>query len=104
MYFSTPGWISSCRGAAMSVLASVDSFACSSFAPSDPWALCSARDLVGGFVGQPRPCEHQRPGAERGDRRGLPGVASRRKRDRLDERIFREDALQLLGGRRDKAC
>src|SRR5437762_7416026 len=34
MYFSTPGWIRSCRGAEASVLASVDSFACSSFAPS----------------------------------------------------------------------
>src|SRR5213592_1012713 len=43
MYFSTPGWIRSRRGAAARVLARVDSFACASFAPSAASPLCRAR-------------------------------------------------------------
>src|SRR2546429_7995343 len=62
-----------------------------------------ARELVRGLVGQPRPREHERPGTERRDRRVLALVAARGQRDRLDERIFRKDALQLLRSRGDEA-
>src|SRR5882672_8356458 len=63
----------------------------------------SARELVRGLVGQSWPREHERPGAERRDRHALALVTARRQRDRLDEGIFRKDALQLLRGRGDKA-
>src|SRR5439155_1376338 len=51
----------------------------------------------------PRPREHERPGTERRDRRVLALVAARGQRDRLDEGIFRKDALQLLRSRGDEA-
>src|SRR5947209_13939708 len=55
-----------------------------------------ARELVRGLVGEPRPGEYKRPGAERRDRRVLALVAACGQRDRLDEGIFREYPLHAL--------
>src|SRR6267154_695493 len=62
-----------------------------------------ARELVRGLVGEPRPGEYKRPGAERRDRRVLALVTACGQRDRLDERIFRENALHALRIGGDKA-
>src|SRR6266700_3758994 len=61
-----------------------------------------AREAVRDVVGQRRAREHERVGAERGDRGVLPGIAARGHVDRLDEGMLREYALDVLRTRRDE--
>jgi len=84
---STPGMDQDvCRFTAMSVLASVDSFAARA-SPRAPLGLVQrAADLVRASSAAP-PCEHQRPGPSRRSARSA-RRSFRRKRDRLDDGYF----------------